>query len=193
MKVSAMILLLTILVVLALTGCSVEPGTSADTTATIEVSTTAEAPSATTTTAQASTTTTVPVTTTVKSGYEWAYGEAVDFDGMVIAVDAPIKDEAARMTDEGMVAWLALVTITNERAQPIDYSPITFRMADAEGFTYDYALVLPSKPELDSASLAPGQMVKGYVPFELPSSATPAQVVFEAYDEAGQKWLALWE
>lgn len=92
-----------------------------------------------------------------------------------------------------MAAWLVLVTIKNERTEPVDYSPVSYRMVDSEGFNYSWAVILPSKPELDSASLAPGQTVKGYVSFELPESATPKQVVFEDYDQSGQKWLALWQ
>lgn len=172
-----------LLAMMGLAACSPQPGTQAPTTATTTVPTIAP----TSTTAAATT------TTEAASGYEWSFGEAVEFDGMVIAVDTPITDAAPRNLGEGMVAWLTLVTVTNERNEPIDYSPVSYRMVDAEGFTYGYAIILPSKPELDSASLAPGQTVKGYVSFELPQPAIPAQVVFEDYDASGQKWLALWQ
>lgn len=146
-----------------------------------------------TTTLASTTTTTEALTTTtsIKSGYEWIYGEMVDFNGVAITAEAPITDDTPRHLSEGKVGWAALITIVNERSEPIDYSPIHYRVVDTEGFNYKYAITLSSMPELGHDSLAPGQRVKGYVSFELPPSAVPAQVIYEERD-SGQKWLAIW-
>jgi hypothetical protein len=189
------------IVLLIAAACSASPGTAASTTtATGPIVTHATVPSTTTTVQVASsvaarpTTTKAPTTTTTApSGYEWTYGEAVTFDGMVVQVEAPVEDPEAPYVDEGNTVWVFLVTITNNRTGPFEYWPMDYSLVDAEGFVYDCGGTATTNDEqlLSNASLAPGQTVKGYVAGEIPDSAVPVQVKYEPYISM-EDWLALW-
>ena len=88
---------------------------------------------------------------------------------------------------------VVLVTILNERSEPIHYSFMDYKLVDDDGFVYDYGMVMTSKPGLDTSVLAPGQQVKGYVSFSIPPAIVPAQVKYEPWlDYDSKAWLALW-
>lgn len=53
---------------------------------------------------------------------------------MLITVDAPVKDTEAEYVDEGNTAWAVLVTIVNQRSNPIHYS-LTARTGSPPGLS----------------------------------------------------------
>jgi hypothetical protein len=123
------------------------------------------------------------------SGDEARFGQALDFDGMVIRVDAPIEDEGAWAT-EGNRAWAALVTIQNNRSEEFLFHMLDYQFIDAEGTIYD-STGATDKQMLGTGTLAPGAQVQGYLAVELPAAASPVQVKFEPYIPV-EKWVAYW-
>lgn len=132
-------------------------------------------------------------TTTAKSGYEWKYGEAVEFDGMAIQVEAPVADPEAPYVENGNTVWVLLVTIANKRAEPLEYWPMDYTLVDDTGFVYECGTTASTKDNqhLDHGALLPGRTVRGYVACEIPTTASPYGVKYDSYMET-EEWLALW-
>lgn len=123
------------------------------------------------------------------SGSEASFGQALDFAGMVIRIDAPIEDDGAWPT-EGNRAWAALVTIQNNRSAEFLYHMLDYQFIDAQGAIYD-SLGATDKQMLGTGTLAPGAQAQGYLAVELPVDATPVQIKFEPYIPV-EKWIAYW-
>jgi hypothetical protein len=156
-----------------LVGCSASPGSPAATS------------QASATTSQAST------TSSEAEGYDWKFGEPVEFEGRIVQVDAPSVDPNPDFISEGDKCWTALVTITNERPEPMEYSFMDFSVGDAEGFTYQ-CMGASSRPTLGSGTIAPGQTVKGYLAADLPATATAASVTFDTWLPTEEDWFSVW-
>jgi hypothetical protein len=139
-----------------------------------------------TTSAPGDTAATTPATDmTGMSGSEANVGQALDFAGMVIRVDAPIEDDGAWPT-EGNRAWAALVTIQNNRSAEFLYHMLDYQFIDTQGTIYD-SLGATDKQMLGTGTLAPGAQAQGYLAVELPVDATK----FEPYIPV-ETWIAYW-
>jgi hypothetical protein len=123
------------------------------------------------------------------SGSEADFGQALDFNRMVIQVDSPIEDATA-MPTQGNRAWAALVTIQNNRSEQVMYNLLDYHFIDVAGANYE-CTGATGKQMLGTGALAPGAQTQGYIVGQLPSAVEPVQVRFKPYVPA-EKWDAIW-
>ena len=124
------------------------------------------------------------------AGTEASFGQALDFGGLVIRVDAPFEDSGATPTP-GNRPWAALVTIQNNRSAQVMYGPLDFHFIDAGGTLYE-AIGASNLQMMSNGLLGPGQQGQAYIVMQLPSSTTPAQILFEPYISTDEKWAGSW-
>jgi hypothetical protein len=124
------------------------------------------------------------------AGTEANFGQALDFGGLVIRVDAPFEDSGATPTP-GNRAWAALVTLQNNRSTEAMYGPLDFHFVDGAGADYE-ALGASNLQMMSNGILSPGQQAQAYIVMQLPSSTTPAQIRFQPYIPSDEKWIGIW-
>jgi hypothetical protein len=127
---------------------------------------------------------------TAVGGTEANFGQALDFGGLVIRVDAPFEDSGATPTP-GNRPWAALVTIKNNRSVQAMYSPLDFHLIDTGGILYE-AIGASNLQMMSNGLLGPGEQAQAYIVMQLPSSTTPAQIRFEPYIPSDEKWVGIW-
>lgn len=81
--------------------------------------------------------------------------------------------------DSGNVFLIIEVVIENvSRDEEAPYNPLYFSVKDSEGFEYNTAIAAPD-PSLQSGNLPKGDKVRGFVAFEVRSTATGFIVTYE--------------
>ncbi len=63
----------------------------------------------------------------------------------------------------------------NTGSDPYDYNPFDWKLTDSAGFSYDSTFGGVG-PELNSGTIQPGEKARGYITYEVPSSATGLQL-----------------
>jgi hypothetical protein len=74
-------------------------------------------------------------------------------------------------------------TITNLSATPLSVIRSDFKLQTAEGYLIDRALHINRQPDLSSYTLGPGQTVRGWLTYDVPSRA---RITAFIYQPAGQ-------
>jgi hypothetical protein len=144
-----------------------------------------------TTTASQATTGTAPAgDLTPVGGSEAAFGQALDFGGLVIRVDTPFEDSGATPTP-GNAAWAALVTIQNNRSAEAMYNPLDFHFVDAASNVFE-AIGASNLQMMSTGILPPGGQAQAYIVMQLPSDAPPVQIRYEPYIPSDEKWVGIW-
>lgn len=142
------------------------------------------------TTSQATTGTMPAADMTPVGGSEAAFGQALDFGGLVIRVDTPFEDSGATPTP-GNRAWAALVTIQNNRSAQAMYNPLDFHFIDAASNSFE-AIGASNLQMMSTGVLAPGGQAQAYIVMQLPSDAPPVQIRYEPYIPSDEKWVGIW-
>lgn len=85
--------------------------------------------------------------------------------------------------EEGSRYVLVTIAIENTGSVPLDVSPGTFMLRDANGFLWAYTgISRPDDvvvPDLQSQTLSPGSRISGVVAFQLPEEAEAADVLYQ--------------
>jgi hypothetical protein len=123
-------------------------------------------------------------------GTEAAFGQALDFGGLVIRVDTPFEDSGATPTP-GNRAWAALVTIQNNRSADAMYNPLDFHFVDAASNIFE-AIGASNLQMMSTGILPPGGQAQAYIVMQLPSDTPPVQIRYEPYIPSDEKWVGIW-
>jgi Domain of unknown function (DUF4352) len=156
--------MLSVVVVVALSGCSGLTGGGA---------TTSSGSGATSTTVAPSTSSTVAAATTSTTTAKLAWGDAGNWQGISITAAAPQVDQTPESVDPGDQVVYCMVKVVNNSKDAFDYNGLDFVMFDAAHQKYDN-FGLTSMPDFGEGTLAPGESVEGAIAFELPATATPS-------------------
>ena len=78
---------------------------------------------------------------------------------------------------EGNNVMVFDVTLVKEAPEPRAYNSLAFEAFDADGYKYT-AFGATSKQALRSGTVSPGQKVRGFVAYEVPSGATLERLVW---------------
>jgi hypothetical protein len=98
----------------------------------------------------------------------------------VTDVDPNVKGDGFLKPDDGMKWVSALVEIEGINPDGATYNPFYFTVRDGEGFEYDVS-IFGKEPSLQSSNeLQPGQKVKGWVTFEVPTDAKGLTLIYSA-------------
>lgn len=117
-------------------------------------------------------------------GERTSWGENQEITNLFARVEKPVEMTKAP-TGKGSKIVVVQVTLENESLGHRKYNARTFTAYDQAGHSYK-----PSHPTvLSSGRLAPGEVVKGFLRFEVPSDATVERVVwtFPAFE-----WVNEW-
>jgi hypothetical protein len=78
----------------------------------------------------------------------------------------------------GYRVWAAELEITNSSGTPITVNPFHFGFEDAQKNHYTTSLI-GCPPLLDARRIPPGDIVRGFVPFEIPKATPVAVLTYE--------------
>ena len=67
------------------------------------------------------------------------------------------------------------VLYENTGTDPFDYNPFDWKLTDSAGFSYDSSFS-GIGPELNAGTIQPGEKARGYITYEVPTSATGLQL-----------------
>jgi hypothetical protein len=108
-------------------------------------------------------------------------GEAREGGGFVLTVLNVTNMESIEFmtADSGYIYLVLDVLIENvSRNDGIPYNPLYFSVKDADGYEYNTAFIAPD-PSLKSGHLPKGEMVRGFIAFEIRASSKGLVVTYE--------------
>ena len=107
----------------------------------------------------------------------YSYGDTVIISEVEATALAPVEDTEAPFKGDGNKVMVFDVTLVNKAAEPRTYNSLAFEAFDADGYKYT-AFGATSKQSLSSGTVSPGQKVRGFVAYEVPSGATLERLVW---------------
>lgn len=75
------------------------------------------------------------------------------------------------------------VLYENTGSDKFDYNPFDWKLADSSGFSYDMTFWGPG-PELHAGTIQPGEKARGYITYEVPTSAAGLKLRFTSGDDS---------
>jgi hypothetical protein len=102
----------------------------------------------------------------------------------VVSVDLNAKSGNEFITPKAGSRFVAVqILYENTGTDPYDFNPFDWKLTDSAGFSYEttYSGI---GPELHSGTLQPGEKARGYMTFEVPSSATGLMLKLTSGDDS---------
>ena len=94
----------------------------------------------------------------------------------VVTVDLNAKPSNDFITPKAGNRFVAVqVLYENTGTDPYDYNPFDWKLTDSAGFSYDSAFT-DIGPQLNSGTIQPGERARGFISYEVPTSATGLQL-----------------
>lgn len=109
-------------------------------------------------------------------------GEKVAVQGMTVTVNEvrdPAQPTSVSKPKEGNRFVAIDVTIENTDTKPVNYNALYATMKDTEGRQYETTFTDVASPALSAGNNSPGDKIRGWVVFEVPTDAKLATFKYE--------------
>lgn len=111
-------------------------------------------------------------------------GETLEKDGyslLALAVEDPATPDTIFYDPEpGMKLIAVQFVVGNVSVESASVNPLNSKVVDTEGFSYEAELAaLADHDQIATATIGPGEKVRGWVAYELPEGASPAYLKYE--------------
>jgi len=89
-----------------------------------------------------------------------------------------VEENEYMQPDEGNKFLAVDVTIENGGTESASYNALDFEIQDSESYTYDTSMATKA-PDLGSGDLQEGRKIRGWVTFEVPTTATGLELIYQ--------------
>ena len=105
--------------------------------------------------------------------------ESAEYTLEVVGVEDPTEENSVFYeAEEGQKLVAVEIVVSNIEGETITVNPLNATLVDDEGFTYGAELAARDGGQIEVMDIAPGEKVRGWIPFEIPENAKPTSIKY---------------